>query len=312
MNDADVPAFDQPVHADGYAWWYVDAISDDGRYGLTLIAFVGSVFSPYYAWARSRGRGDPLAHCAINVALYGPGGRWSMTERGTTAVTRERTSLSIGPSALRWNGESLTIDVCEWAVPIPRRIRGRIRVHPTLCHNQPLDLDAARRHRWTPVWPAARVEMALDRPGLSWSGTGYLDHNAGTEPLADAFDRWSWSRANTRRGPVVLYDMHLRGGRRQSLALHFDDSGRRHVLASPQPVDLSRSRWGIPRPTRSEDGDARIQAVWEDTPFYNRSRVATCLLGERVTGVHESLDMRRFSKPWVQLMLPFRMPRRSL
>ncbi len=37
-------------------WWYVDALSDDGRHGLTLIAFIGSVFSPYYAWARRRAR----------------------------------------------------------------------------------------------------------------------------------------------------------------------------------------------------------------------------------------------------------------
>ena len=46
---------------DGYVWWYVDALSDDGRHGLTLIAFIGSVFSPYYALARRRGAGDPLA-----------------------------------------------------------------------------------------------------------------------------------------------------------------------------------------------------------------------------------------------------------
>jgi carotenoid 1,2-hydratase len=45
-----------------------------------VIAFVGSVFSPYYHWA---GRRDPEDHVCINVALYRPGGnRWSMTERG--------------------------------------------------------------------------------------------------------------------------------------------------------------------------------------------------------------------------------------
>ncbi len=42
--------------AGGYAWWYVDALSDDGRHGLTLIAFIGSVFSPYYAWRAGGGR----------------------------------------------------------------------------------------------------------------------------------------------------------------------------------------------------------------------------------------------------------------
>ena len=46
------PGFDQPVAPGGYLWWYIDAISDDGQYGLTIIAFVGSVFSPYYALAR--------------------------------------------------------------------------------------------------------------------------------------------------------------------------------------------------------------------------------------------------------------------
>jgi hypothetical protein len=29
------PRFDQPVAPGGYLWWYVDALSDDGRYGLT-------------------------------------------------------------------------------------------------------------------------------------------------------------------------------------------------------------------------------------------------------------------------------------
>ena len=48
--------FDQPVTNGGYAWWYIDAISDDGNHGLTLIAFVGSVFSPYRSEERRVGK----------------------------------------------------------------------------------------------------------------------------------------------------------------------------------------------------------------------------------------------------------------
>ena len=47
----------------------------------------------------------------------------------------------------------------------------------------------------------------------------------------------------------------------------------------------------------------------EDTPFYARSVIAAGLAGQRVTAMHESLSMDRFSTAWVQAMLPFRMPR---
>src|SRR5688572_21080869 len=33
--------FDEPVVRNGYAWWYIDALSDDGKQGLTIIAFIG-------------------------------------------------------------------------------------------------------------------------------------------------------------------------------------------------------------------------------------------------------------------------------
>src|SRR5664279_1621998 len=64
------PRFDCPVPGGGYVWWYVDAVSDDGAHALTFIAFIGSVFSPYYAWARRHGNAEPLNHSAFNIALY--------------------------------------------------------------------------------------------------------------------------------------------------------------------------------------------------------------------------------------------------
>ena len=76
-------------------------MSDDERHALTLIAFVGSVFSPYYARARRRGPADPEHHVALNVALYGATRRWTMTERGRASLQRTATSLRIGPSAMR-------------------------------------------------------------------------------------------------------------------------------------------------------------------------------------------------------------------
>ena len=53
-----------------------------------------------------------------------------------------------------------------------------------------------------------------------------------------------------------------------------------------------------------------VRQTLEDTPFYSRSVIETGLFGEQVTAVHESLSLDRFQAPWVQAMLPFRIPRR--
>ncbi|MFM7611740.1 MAG: hypothetical protein ACKO9A_23080, partial [Alphaproteobacteria bacterium] len=55
--------FTLPVATRGYRWWYLDALSDDGAHGITIIAFLGTVFSPWYAFARRGGGGDSLNHC---------------------------------------------------------------------------------------------------------------------------------------------------------------------------------------------------------------------------------------------------------
>ena len=60
------PDFSVAVSPSGYRWWYRDGLSADGQRGLTVIAFVGSVFSPYYARARRRqGAVKPERFCAI-------------------------------------------------------------------------------------------------------------------------------------------------------------------------------------------------------------------------------------------------------
>ena len=56
---------------------------------------------------------------------------------------------------------------------------------------------------------------------------------------------------------------------------------------------------------------ARVQQTLEDTPFYVRSVLEAGVLGERVTAVHETLDVARLVSVPVQGMLPFRMPRRA-
>ena len=287
-------------------------MSDDGRHAITLIAFIGSVFSPYYAHARRRGAPDAGNHCAVNVALYGPrAARWSMTERGAARVTRSAARLAIGPSALHWDGDSLHVEVDEVCAPIPRRIRGSIRLTPLAMTDDSFMLDAAARHRWTPFAPCSRIEVRLTNPDLSWSGTAYLDSNGGDEPVERAFRHWTWSRASLRERTVVLYDVTPRASAPHALALEFDARGAANVIDPPPRVNLATTSWRLARRTRADAGTTpRVVQTLEDAPFYSRTWLETRLLGETAPAIHESLDLDRFDKGWVQCLLPFRMPRR--
>lgn len=303
--------FDRPVPTNGYAWWYVDGLSDDGRHGITLIAFIGSVFSPYYAAARRRGPADPRHFAALNVALYGDVRRWTMTERGRTQLNTESARLGVGASSLSWGDSALDFAVDEVTMPLPSRVRGTVRVIPAALTRHVHPLDGAGRHRWRPLAPRARIEVMLTQPALRWQGTGYLDSNDGDAPLEDDFRRWTWSRNSQRDGSTtVLYDVERRDGRATSLALRIDARGDAEAIAAPPTWRLQRTGWRIDRTTRS-DGAAAVLRTLEDAPFYARSLLATTLRGEPVVAMHESLDLDRFRSRWVQLLLPFRMPRRA-
>lgn len=304
--------------AGGYCWWYLDGLSDDGRFGITLIAFVGSVFSPYYAWARRRGRAEPGNHCALNVALYGTGAggprRWTLTERGRKALEPTEGRLGIGPSALIWDGKGLTVEIDERAAPLPYPVRGRVRLHPLAITERDFVLDGREgdgRHRWWPIAPRCRIEVELHAPRLAWKGTGYFDMNAGSEPLERGFHSWDWSRADEDRASLILYDTRGNDGSARSLALRADDQGRVEDFLAPPPSPLPKTAiWRVRRGTRSDvDWPARVSQTLEDTPFYARSVVRSRLRGRPVVAVHESLSLQRFAAPWVQVLLPFRMPR---
>jgi carotenoid 1,2-hydratase len=303
--------FDRPVPPRGYAWWYIDALSDDGRHGLTLIAFIGSVFSPWYRLARHLGGGDPAQHCAMNVALYGRGARrWAMTERGAAKLSRTSDTLRIGGSGLHWNGTSLTAEISELTAPVPRRVRGSIRVFPAGLATHEVVLDGIGRHRWSPIAPGARVEVVLDQPSLTWRGTAYIDTNYGSEPLEDGFVSWDWCRAPLSRGMAVLYHGRRRNGDGFATALRYDETGQAEAFPPPLQANLPPTFWRMQRHTLADPSAVpRVLQTLEDAPFYARSVIATRLRGEDVTAVHESLSLTRFVQPWVQLMLPFKAPR---
>ncbi len=309
------PDFSCSVPDGGYAWWYVDALSDDGRQGLTVIAFIGSVFSPYYA-SRRRAGTPALAedHVSINAILYLPNGkRWSMTERNRHALRRGADSLQIGPSSLIWRNGELHLDIDELTVPWPRRLRGHIRLIPQALNATAWYLDPARRHLWHPLAPSCRVEVDFEAPALKWQGDAYIDANRGEEPLENGFSYWWWSRSHGAAGTHIQYEALCRDGATTLLSLA-GEHGELKPTAPGSIVRLPPTGWRVRRTVRADKGHAEVARTLEDTPFYARSLLrAKQSSADRTDSLlmHEALDLDRFASRWVQLLLPFRMPRRG-
>lgn len=279
---------------------------------MTIIAFVGSVFSPTYFRARARElRPEPSRFCALNVALYREGGtRWAFTEHPHERVRRSGEGFELGGSRIAWEDDALVIHVHERSAGLGLPLRGTVRLRPRRCFEHPLALDPRARHHWWAVAPRADIEVEMERPGLAFRGSGYHDTNFGREPLEHGFSTWDWSRAELAEGTGVLYDARPRHAPACEHGLLFRDDGRVDALDAPRHHVLPRTRWGLARATRSDEGEAPVAVrTLEDTPFYARSLVRTTLAGQRVAAVHESVSLDRFAHPAVQLLLPFRIRR---
>ncbi|MCA9558293.1 MAG: carotenoid 1,2-hydratase [Myxococcales bacterium] len=302
------PGFDLAVEPGGYAWWYVDVLDPDSGHGLTLILFVGSVFSPGYHRARQADRrADPVAHCGVNVALYRPGGdAWVMTE--VAGVERSADALSVSGTTARWVGGALEIAFDERRAPFGQRMRGRVRLHPAATFDAGRTLDPRGAHRWWPVAPVAHAVVELDTPRVRFSGHAYHDVNWGDEGLEDGFRRWDWSRASARDATRILYDVDRADGSHERWGRVFHADGR--VTESDPPIRerLRPGTWRVEQAVRTErPGSVRVVRPLEDTPFYTRNWLETLYEGRPAPTMHESLDMRRFEADWVRFLLPFRM-----
>ncbi len=214
---------------------------------------------------------------------------------------------------MRWDGDQLIIDIDEVSgPPLINRIRGQIRVVPSALTDVELPLTEDGAHIWRPFAPSARIEVDINRPGWQWQGEGYFDANFGTRALEEDFSYWTWGRFPTASGATCFYDAMRLDGSELAAGFRFDQAGQAETIPLPPKARLRRSLWAVKRETRADSGFMpRQKLAMLDAPFYTRAAVETQLDGERVTGVHEALDLRRFRSPLLKPMLAVRVPRRA-
>ncbi len=309
--------FDRNVPSGGYAWWYVDAISENADFGITLIAFVGSVFSPYYFRARKKNAAtNPDNYCALNIAFHENQKKyWCMTERSAKHVYRSSEIFEMANSSITWNGSYLEFKIQEYTVPLPSKVSGVVRVHPHYINTNNYFLEDSQKHAWCPIAPCSHVEVEMQRPNFQWHATGYFDSNWGAEPLENGFRSWNWSCTKMNEEErVIQYHTVNRNNTNTDLGFHFASDGK--ITAREQQIAkiLPETKiWRVPRKAYVEDDrNVNVLKTLEDTPFYSRSVLNSETQDKSILTIHESLELDRFKKPLTQFMLPFRMPRQLL
>lgn len=313
------------LQSGGYAWWYFDALSDDGQRGLTAIFFIGSVFSPDYAQRVRRGeRPAAVEHLGVNLALYEKGRKvaWVMSEYGPDAMPPVSRGLQIGKSSIQPLGAgALRLDFHETSAPfllalagLGRPIDGTVELEPEAGPWGPSNLGGSPSvpHMWRVAMPRARVKVDFPKLGFSFEGSGYHDLNQGDSRLEDAFSRWSWARFHHDGRTRVFYSTLDRQGRRRALLAE----GRADVVV-PQATTFAvdgppaDAGWGLSIPSWFSVGDGHTRCVvgqmLEQSPFYARYEAALVDGNKTIaTGVGEHLDLDRFRSPVIQFLLRFK------
>jgi len=325
------------VRPGGYAWWYFDAVSDDGARALTAIFFIGSVFSPDYA-ARVR-RGETARaeeHLGVNLALYERGKQraWVMSEHGASALggvgeggpriadsAIERIDGRDGTGGLRVTIREHTAPFFLTLAGVGARVEGTIELEPLSPPIDPVELhaDGDVRHLWHVLMRAARVRVRFARPDFAFDGVGYHDVNAGDGRLERAFASWSWARFHDEARTTIVYATHERTGAARAWVVDArDDAATSARTATLLPEgERRRAPWGlmVPRWFAVDDGGRTLRCtptrILEAAPFY--ARYAARLGGDggvrSSTGVGEFLDLDRFRDRGVQFLLRFKMRR---
>ena len=196
-----------------YEWWYFDALSDDGRFALVAIFFLGTPMSPYYkAVATRKKTPDAREWCGVFVSVHERVAHECWRERAYAYNVYQGGSFSparpdVAVGASRSSGEETAGD-WRWQVNVdePGLWTGRTQAALTFTALAAGSLNAlaplghsadAAAHTWVCVAPVCRAEGTFTLPSgktIAFRGSGYHDHNFGRLPFDDT-DLWYWGRA---------------------------------------------------------------------------------------------------------------------
>lgn len=279
----------------GYEWWYFDALSSDGRYGLVVIFYQGNPFSTRYNRAiQNKGEQPfPSEHPAVSISIYEEGSPvyYSFTEFEPAAANfaGDRPLVEMGGHRMerRSSEGRLTyeLDLRE-TLPSGDTLEAFITFEsPDSIVSAFADMDDhAAGHCWNLVQPRAvvkadiRLEVEYEESRqIQFEGLGYHDHNTGQEPMRDEFADWYWGRFHFDYGTLIYYVMNRRNTRQHEAWLIGNQGGEKiDTFDGIELKDTGFTIFGLKtaRKLRLHSEHTKVQVqqshLLDNGPFYQR------------------------------------------
>jgi len=202
------------LHGTGaYEWWYIDALSADGQWGVVAILFRGMPMSPSYL----RNPDMMLAGCAVSVYHKGIRIAFSFTEYPLESCTFDQkcTHVEVGDSSLVIDQEGILR--LHSRVPCDRdgrsidlAIHGKSPMHAAPYHDDAGD-DVQDVHAWVLAQPLMKADVLValhEQQQIvvqhQFEAAAYHDHNLGKRAMHSDYRHWYWGRVHGDDGAYVF------------------------------------------------------------------------------------------------------------
>lgn len=274
-----------------YEWWYFDAISTDG-YSIVIIFYDGNPFSrKYIQELYAKGNVAAGKFPAISISVYNKKKPvfYSFEEfKAENADYSQKNPVGYaGQNSFygqKNEGKLRYVVRLNQTVPNGDNIKGTLTFFGTEKNLSALGNETAdnnSKHTWNLILPLCEVTGNLEISGyqyekIEFSGTGYHDHNTGSEPMKNSFDEWYWGRYHTSDAVFVYYLMREKGSWKKRAWMIMENGEVLRADRNIEPGALEFSVFGLSASRKIEFKGDEISAVLQKSrvtdngPFYRR------------------------------------------
>lgn len=195
--------------AGAYEWWYTDALTPDGEWGVVAILFRGMPMSPGYIARPSHLAGG------YAVSVYHRGTRIAFAfgdvPLDACAFAHDRADVRVGDAVLHLDSDgTMHVAIGRTGRGIERSVHVALRVARAVTPTS--DAPFTQDHGWVLARPRAAAELTIalgegaHEPQCRYQGSAvaYHDHNMGVRAMSADFGDWYWGRVHGPSSSVVF------------------------------------------------------------------------------------------------------------